>query len=114
LEIDAPEAHQPYGTLAKQVLSDLTFGRDLRVVVVDHDRYGRTVGRIYVGSTDVSAELVSAGAAWVYTKYNHDPSLPVREAEARAAHRGLWALPEDQRVPPWEWRSTHRRAHAQY
>ncbi len=26
------------------------------------------------------------------------------ETEARAARRGLWALPEAQRVPPWEWR----------
>jgi micrococcal nuclease len=27
-EIDAPESHQPYGTRAKQVLSELVFGRD--------------------------------------------------------------------------------------
>jgi len=26
------------------------------------------------------------------------------EIEAREAQRGLWALPEAQRVPPWEWR----------
>ena len=25
-------------------------------------------------------------------------------AEARKARRGLWSLPESERVPPWEWR----------
>ena len=73
-EIDAPESHQPYGNRAKQALSELVFGRDVRVVVVTIDRYGRTVGRIYAGSTDVSAEMVRQGAAWVYRKYNRDPS----------------------------------------
>jgi endonuclease YncB( thermonuclease family) len=34
----------------------------------------------------------------------HDPELYRLEREAREAHRGLWALPEAQRVPPWEWR----------
>lgn len=24
--------------------------------------------------------------------------------EAKAAHRGLWSIPETQIVPPWEWR----------
>jgi hypothetical protein len=24
--------------------------------------------------------------------------------EARADERGLWGLPEAERVPPWEWR----------
>ena len=49
-EIDAPESHQPYGSRAKQALSDLAFGKSVRVVVQDTDRYGRTVGRIYAES----------------------------------------------------------------
>nr|WP_322100032.1 excalibur calcium-binding domain-containing protein [Geminicoccus roseus] len=44
------------------------------------------------------------GAAWVYRQYARDPSLLVLEAEARQAGRGLWALPEAQITPPWEWR----------
>ena len=109
-EIDAPESHQPYGTRAKQVLSELVFGRDVRVVVVDIDRYGRTVGRIYAGALDVSAEMVRQGAAWVFIRYNHDPSLAALEQAAQAARRGLWALPEAERVPPWEWRANARAA----
>jgi endonuclease YncB( thermonuclease family) len=104
-EIDAPERDQPFGYPAKQALSDLAFGRDVRVVVVDHDHSGRTVGRIYAGTVDVNAGLVRAGMAWVYTRYNHDPALPALEAEARAAHRGLWA--DANAVAPWVWRHEH-------
>ncbi len=92
-EIDTPESAQPYGSRAKQALSDLVFGRDVLVDVQDIDRYGRTVGRVSVGGTDVNAALVAAGAAWVYRQYAKDPQLFALEAEARAAQQGLWALP---------------------
>jgi len=63
-EIDTPESRQPYGERAKQTLSDLAYNKQARVVVQDTDRYGRTVGRAYVGNLDVNAELVKRGAAW--------------------------------------------------
>ena len=44
------------------------------------------------------------GQAWVYRKDMRDPSLLEDERKAREAEAGLWALPEAQRVPPWEWR----------
>lgn len=107
-EIDTPEARQPYGSRARQALSDLAFGKTVRVVVQDTDRYGRTVARIHAGTADVNAEMVRQGAAWVYRQYSRDPSLLRLEAEARAARRGLWALPEAQRAAPWEWRAAER------
>lgn len=55
--------------------------------------------------------MVRRGAAWVYRRYSHDPALLPLEAEAQAARRGLWALPEAQRVPPWEWRAAKREGH---
>ncbi len=103
-EIDTPELAQPYGQKAKQALSDLAFSKTAKVVVQDTDRYGRTVGRVYVGSTDVNAELVKQGAAWVYRQYLKDSSLIGLEDAAKAANQGLWALPASQRVPPWDWR----------
>lgn len=108
--IDTPEQGQPYSARARQALSDLVFRRDVRVKVIDTDRYGRTVGRVFVGDLDVNAELVRRGAAWVYRKYADDESLYRLEAEARAARRGIWSLPEAQRVPPWEWRNGKRNA----
>ena len=70
------------------------------MVVQDTDRYGRTVGRVYVGNLDVNAEMIGRGAAWVYRDYAKDPSLYRLENEAKAAKRGLWGLPEAQRMPP--------------
>jgi micrococcal nuclease len=103
-EIDAPESRQPYGKRAKQELSGLAFGRSAVVQVQDIDRYGRTVGRVTVDGVDVNAEMVRRGAAWVYRKYAKEQSLFTIEQQARDAKAGLWALPEADRIPPWEWR----------
>lgn len=103
-EIDTPESKQPYGERAKQALSDLAFGKQARVVVETTDKYGRTVGRVYVGGVDVNAEMVKQGAAWVYRQYLKDQSLLALEQQAKAAQRGLWGLPETERCPPWDWR----------
>jgi endonuclease YncB( thermonuclease family) len=107
-EIDTPESGQPYGSRAKQALSDLVYRKAVRVVVQDTDRYGRTVGRVYVGTQDINAEMIRQGAAWVYRQYSRDPLLLPIEQEARNAKRGLWALPEAERTPPWEWRAAER------
>jgi endonuclease YncB( thermonuclease family) len=103
-EIDAPESRQPYGSRSKQELSGLAFGRPAAVQVQDIDRYGRTVGRVTVDGVDVNAEMVRRGAAWVYPKYAKRQFLFTIEKQARDAKAGLWALPEADRVPPWEWR----------
>ena len=63
------------------------------MVVQDTDKYGRTVGRIYVGGTNVNAEMVKRGAAWAYRQYLKDQSLLALEQQAKTAKRGLWALP---------------------
>ena len=107
-EIDAPENGQPYGQASKRILSDLVFGRTVRVRVTDIDRYGRSVGRIESGGLDISAEMVRRGGAWAYTRYQSDGRFPIWEREARAARRGLWGLQPDQISPPWEWRAERR------
>ena len=103
-EIDAPESGQPYGNKAKQRLSDLVRGKEVMVSVQTKDRYGRTVGRVYVDDLDVCAEMVRAGAAWVYRLYVIDNDLFAVEEDAKAAQRGLWGLPEAQKTAPWNWR----------
>jgi endonuclease YncB( thermonuclease family) len=107
-QIDAPESNQPYGKNAKAALSALAFGRQARVEVVDIDRYGRTVGEIFVDGIDVNREMVREGHAWAYTKYSHTTEIIELEDSARTAKKGLWALPENQREPPWFWRHAPR------
>jgi endonuclease YncB( thermonuclease family) len=107
-QIDAPESNQPYGKNAKAALSTLAFGKQARVEVVDIDRYGRTVGEIFIDGVDVNREMVREGHAWAYTKYSHTTEIIELEDSARTAKKGLWALPENQREPPWIWRHTPR------
>ncbi|WP_295514958.1 thermonuclease family protein [uncultured Pseudomonas sp.] len=107
-EIDTPERAQPYGTRAQQQLSALAFGKQAELQVQDTDRYGRTVARVIVNGQDVNREMVREGAAWVYRAYNRDKSLLAVEADAQAQKRGLWALPEAERVAPWDWRKAGR------
>jgi len=102
--IDAPERRQPYGQRSRQQLADLVSGREVQAQVAGVDKYQRTVARVHVKALDVNRELVRRGAAWVYRDYNRDASLLAAESAARRDGAGLWALPEAQRQPPWEWR----------
>lgn len=104
--IDAPETRQPFGNASKRSLSDLAFGREVRVESKGKDRYGRMLGHVYAGDSWVNREQVSKGMAWHYRQYSDDPLLSGAEAEARHARRGLWQ--EAQPVPPWKWRKTER------
>jgi len=101
-EIDAPEKSQDYGMKAKQYIGNLIFGKEVRVKVVDRDRYGRMVGRVYLDRLDVNADIVEHGYAWAYMKYLKDRNLVRLEALAKNNKRGLWASANP--VPPWEWR----------
>ncbi|MDR6231135.1 endonuclease YncB(thermonuclease family) [Pseudomonas sp. SORGH_AS199] len=107
-EIDTPESKRPYGNRAQQSLAAMVFSKAVRLNVQDTDRYGRRVARVYQGDTDVNAEQVRQGAAWVYRQYLKDRSLPDLEAQAKVQKRGLWTLPEAEQVPPWEWRRAAR------
>ena len=76
--------------------------KNVKIVVVDTDRYGRTVGIVYLGEVDICREQVSTGNAWVYRRYMTDQSLLSDEQSAQNQGLGLWS--ESNPVPPWEWR----------
>lgn len=101
--IDAPEAKQAYGTKAKESLSAKVFGKSVRIVSRDVDRYGRTVAEVFVGDRLINRELVTDGFAWHYVKYApNDAELAAAEKAAREAKRGLWA--DIAPVAPWDFR----------
>ena len=105
-EIDTPERRQPWGSRARQALANAVLQKEIRVEVVDVDRYDRVVGRIWLGNRDVNRELVAEGHAWVYRQYMTDRSLLDDEAAARSASRGLWG--DSRPIPPWEYRWGNR------
>lgn len=107
-EIDAPEKDQPYGQKSKQALSDLVFKKDVSISSNGKDRYGRTLGRVFINDKDVNMHMAANGYAWAYTKYLTDPSIKEAENKARDSSLGLWGLQADQVMPPWEWRRSKR------
>jgi endonuclease YncB( thermonuclease family) len=104
-EVDAPEGGQAWGQRSKQALGALVFGKSVRVVGQGRDRYGRTLGRVYVGSVDVSAELAKSGAAWAFVRYLTDAKILVLQTQAKESRRGLWSMPASQIIPPWDYRA---------
>lgn len=44
--IDCPGKRRPFGSRATQFTGDLALGKDVKVLVHDLDRYGRTVGEV--------------------------------------------------------------------
>lgn len=103
--IDAPESGQPFGKASKQNLSSMVYGESVQVEVMDTDRYGRTVARIFVDGEDVNAAQLRSGNAWLYEQYCKSWVCGEWfgiEADARSSRVGLWA--DKDPVPPWQWR----------
>lgn len=100
--IDCPERGQDFSMAAKEFLSGLIFDRTVRVDKLSVDRYGRTIGIVYVDSVHVNEALLRAGLAWHYTYYDKNPAWSALEQEAREAKRGIWSLPDP--LAPWEYR----------
>ena len=67
--IDAPELDEQGGG-AQRFLEAFTDGRTIRCHVVDTDRYGRIVGRCYVGDMDLSCAMVASGHARDWPRYS--------------------------------------------
>jgi endonuclease YncB( thermonuclease family) len=109
-DIDAPERKQPYGAAARTALIKLIGDRRVFVDVIEPDRYGRKVARVFREGDrlDVAKALVRDGHVWVYRRTIHDRSLIGLEETARAGRLGIWALPATDLVPPWQFRYRQR------
>jgi endonuclease YncB( thermonuclease family) len=91
-------------------LEALIAGVKVRCEVVERDRHGRLVAKVFSpNGVDIGRRLVSAGWALAYRRYSKD--YVEAEAEARKAKRGMW---RGTFVRPWEWRASSppRRAQA--
>lgn len=107
--IDAPEKGQkPWGDDSRDFLSQMVGGKTIQVQVVDKDRYGRVVARLFLGEQDIGLSMINKGKAAVYTQYND--SRTYREAQVVAQNQkvGIWSQPGAQQDPS-SWRKTHAR-----
>lgn len=115
--IDAPETSkkknqpgQPFSNKSTKYLAKLVLNKSVDVKSYGTDRYGRTLGVVFVGGQNVNLEMVKAGLAEVYRGrpakgLDLDPYWSA-EAKAKRAGIGMWSL-GDKYISPKEWRRTH-------
>lgn len=99
--VDCPEKNQDFGSRAKQFTS-MVFSKEVEVQVKTIDKYGRTVGRVFIEGKDLSLEIIKAGMGWHYKQYNQEQILSDAEQFAQGKKMGLWSMPNP--TPPWEFR----------
>lgn len=107
--IDAPEKHQAFGTKSSQYFADLTFGKTVGIKVQKKDFFGRLVVWVYTSDgKDVSAEMLKAGMAWHFKKYDKSKEYASLENKAKLKRVGLWVDKEP--IAPWEFRRKKKKS----
>ncbi len=105
--IDAPEADQEYGIESRDALREKILGKQVRVIVVSVDRYGRSVGKVMLGARYINLEMAGEGNAWYYPDYAaKEYDLSNAEKDARTRKSGLWSGNSPQK--PWLYRKEKR------
>jgi len=105
--IDAPERGQDYGTKATLFVHDLCLNKRVTVNKKGVDRYGRTLGVLYVDGVNVNEALVRQGLAWHYKHYNNDLRLDSLERVARKEKLNIWSMADP--VAPWNYRRMNKK-----
>ena len=107
LAIDAPEAAQPFGDVARKHLSDLVYDKNVLVEYSGIAADGSLVGRVTLNNVDVGAQMIRDGAAWFDASTQERLSAGDRELyqqseqAARKERRGLWQA--ENPIAPWEF-----------
>lgn len=106
--IDAPEKRQAFSNKSKQTLSDLIDGKKVGIKVQKkNDGYGRPVVWVYTpDGRDVSAEMLKAGMAWHFKKYDDSADYAELERVAKAEGMGLWH--DKDPIAPWDYRKNRK------
>lgn len=111
--IDAPEtpkvnAHsgqvnkpgQPYGVESWRALEDKIKGQQVRLDVLDIDKYRRLVGIVWLDDRNINLEMIREGYSEAFLEYLKPPyraQFLEAEREAKSAGRGIWSLPDYER-----------------
>ena len=102
--IDAPERRQAFSDKSKKYLADLISGKKVGIVVQKKsDGWGRPVVWVYTpDGKDVSAEMLKAGMAWHFKRYDKSEDYAMMESIAKENRVGLWR--DNNPVAPWDFR----------
>ena len=86
--------------------SGLAFGKTATIKSSGKDRYGRTLGYIFIEDQAINTMMVRMGMAWWYRRYDKTEELENAERYAKENKIGLWADPNP--IAPWDWRKGKR------
>lgn len=109
--IDCPERKQDFYKAAKDALANYIFKKQVRLIMMGHDRNKRTIAMVYCNEVNINLAMIQNGYAWHYKKYSRDTVFAKAEHQARMAKKGLWKI--NQPVPPWEFRKKKTRLELQ-
>jgi endonuclease YncB( thermonuclease family) len=107
LAVDAPEAGQAFGDVAKKHLSELVYDKSVSVEYWGIAADGSLVGRVTLNDADIGAQMIRDGAAWFDASNQDRLSAADRaiyrqsEQAARSERRGLWEAANP--IAPWEF-----------
>ena len=106
VKIDAPEKAQAFGRKSKERLSGMVFGKEVSVEWKKRDQYGRILGEVFVGETNVNLQMVKDGLAWHYKHFDNTPEYAQAELDAREKRLGLWS--DANPVEPHQFRKARK------
>ena len=93
---------QPFGVESKRFLKKLIENKKVTLISEGKDRYGRTLGELFVNKDNINETMVKSGFAWVYDRYVKSPLLYSYQDEAKSKNLGIWQ--SENPIAPWVWR----------
>ncbi len=91
---------QPFGEESWRALQVKTLGKQVRVDVIEFDKYRRAVCMVWLDSRNINLEMIREGYAEAFAEYLKPPYRQLfleMEQKARADQRGIWFLPDYER-----------------
>ena len=111
--IDAPETSkinhrtgrvnkpgQNHGNESMKALQGKLMGKQVKLDIIELDRYRRMVGMVWIDTRNINLEMVREGYAEAYVEYLKEPyrlEFIRAEMEAKSAKRGIWSSPDYER-----------------
>jgi len=87
---------QPFGKESKDALADKIMGKQVKLEILDIDKYRRMVGMVWLDDRNINLEMVREGYAEAFIEYLKPPcrvEFMKAEQEARAGGKNIWSLP---------------------
>ena len=111
--IDAPEKKQSGEKESTDKLKQLLpIGQNIKLRLVNRDRYKRLIGEIYLNNQSINLQMVAEGQAVVYRQYLSgclDSKDNFLNAESKAKNQKLGFWSQSNPIMPWEFRKMNRR-----